>query len=174
MGNPDSNVTRRSWLKMTAGMSAMAFLPRHVAAQTGTTAGSAITDSIVVTDSAAIAGTTHGKVRGFMHREMFIFRGIPYGAPTSGAGRFMTPAKPVSWTGVRSALAWGFASPQIPPEHWGKDEVAFVYEWNPGAQGEDCLCLNVWTPGLDAAKRPVMVWLHGGGFATGSGNEMNV
>jgi len=68
----------------------------------------------------------------------------------------------------------GFASPQIPPEHWDKDEVAFVYEWNPGAQGEDCLRLNVWTPGLDDHKRAVMVWLHGGGFAVGSGNEMNV
>jgi para-nitrobenzyl esterase len=105
---------------------------------------------------------------------MFIFRGIPYGAPTAGAQRFMAPAKPVPWTGVRSALAWGFASPQIPPEHWDKDEVAFVYEWNPGAQGEDCLRLNVWTPGLDNRKRAVMVWLHGGGFATGSGNEMSV
>jgi para-nitrobenzyl esterase len=105
---------------------------------------------------------------------MFCFRGIPYGAPTAGAGRFMAPAKPAPWSGVRSALAWGFASPQVPPEHWDKDEVAFVYEWNPGAQGEDCLRLNVWTPGLDHRKRAVMVWLHGGGFATGSGHEMNV
>jgi para-nitrobenzyl esterase len=109
-----------------------------------------------------------------MHGERFIFRGIPYGAPTSGTRRFMAPAKPAPWKGVRSALAWGFASPQIPPEHWDKDEVAFVYEWNPGAQGEDCLRLNVWTSGLDNRKRAVMVWLHGGGFSTGSGNEMNV
>ena len=130
--------------------------------------------SIVASDAAAIAETTYGKVRGFVHREMFVFRGMPYGASTAGARRFMPPARPEPWTGVRSALAWGFASPQVAPEHWDKDEVAFVYEWNPGAQGEDCLRLNVWTPGLDGRKRAVMVWLHGGGFAVGSGNEMNV
>ena len=161
-------------MKIASGAAATAFLHRQVAAQARTVPGSAAASSIVASDSAAIAGTTHGKVRGFIHGEMFIFRGIPYGAPTSGAGRFMAPAKPAPWSGVRSALAWGFASPQIPPEHWDKDEVAFVYEWNPGAQGEDCLRLNVWTPGLDNRKRAVMVWLHGGGFATGSGNEMNV
>ncbi len=161
-------------MKIAAGMTATALLPRQVLAQATAAAKSTFTGSTVASDSAAIAGTSHGKVRGFVHREMFIFRGIPYGASTAGAGRFMSPAKPVPWKGVRSALAWGFASPQIPPEHWDKDEVAFVYQWNPGAQGEDCLRLNVWTPGLDNRKRAVMVWLHGGGFATGSGNEMNV
>ena len=169
----DSSITRRSWLKIAAGVGATTLLPRQVAAQPNNTAESAA-GSIVVSDSAGIAQTTHGKVRGFTHKEMFVFRGIPYGAPTSGNARFMAPARPAAWSGVRSALAWGFASPQIPPEHWDKDEVAFVYEWNPGAQGEDCLRLNVWTPGLDNRKRAVMVWLHGGGFATGSGNEMDV
>lgn len=171
------NVTRRSWMKATAGVAAAGILPRSVTAQSTPAAGAAGTargGSIVVSDSAAVAETTCGKVRGFLHRDMFIFRGIPYGASTAGARRFLPPAKPQSWTGVRSALAWGFASPQIPSEHWDKDEVAFVYEWNPGAQGEDCLRLNVWTPGLDGRKRAVMVWLHGGGFMTGSGNEMNV
>jgi para-nitrobenzyl esterase len=161
-------------MKAAAGIGATGLLPRHVAAQSRAPSGSATSGSIVASDSAAIAETTRGRVRGFVHREMFTFRGIPYGAPTAGSRRFMPPAKPEPWTGVRSALAWGFASPQIPPEHWDKDEVAFVYEWNPGAQGEDCLRLNVWTPGLDGRQRPVMVWLHGGGFATGSGNEMNV
>jgi len=170
----DSHFTRRSWMKISAGMAATALLPRQISARARTASESATIGSIVASDSAAIAATTHGKVRGFVHRETFNFRGIPYGAPTSGASRFMAPAKPAPWTGVRSTLAWGFASPQIPPEHWDKDEVAFVYEWNPGAQGEDCLRLNVWTPGLDNRKRAVMVWLHGGGFATGSGNEMNV
>jgi para-nitrobenzyl esterase len=160
-------------MKSAAGMAASGLLPRRATARSQAAAVSE-TDSIVASDSAAVADTTDGKVRGFRHRGMFVFRGIPYGAPTSGAGRFMAPAKPAPWKGVRSALAWGFASPQIPPEHWDKDEVAFVYEWNPGAQGEDCLRVNVWTPGLDGGKRAVMVFLHGGGFATGSGNEMNV
>jgi para-nitrobenzyl esterase len=176
---PDSHlantkVGRRFLIKTAAGIAATGIFPRRVKAQSATTVGSTTAASIVVSDSAAIARTIYGKVRGFQNREMFIFRGIPYGAPTGGTRRFMVPAKPESWTGIRSALAWGYASPQIPPEHWDKDEVAFVYEWNPGAQGEDCLRLNIWTPGLDGRKRAVMVWLHGGGFATGSGNEMNV
>ena len=169
----DGSLTRRSWLKIAAGVGASSLLPRQLAAPAITAAESA-GGSIVASDSTAIAQTTDGKVRGFTHKEMFVFRGIPYGRPVSGAGRFMAPTKPAAWSGVRSALAWGFASPQTPPEHWDKDEVAFVYEWNPGAQGEDCLRLNVWTPGLDNRKRAVMVWLHGGGFSVGSGNEMNV
>jgi len=165
----DVSVARRSWIKAAAGAAAMEVLPRQATAQSKPAAG-----SIIASDAAAIAETTSGKVRGFSHKGVLNFRGIPYGASTAGARRFMPPEKPKPWTGVRSALAWGFASPQIPPEHWDKDEVAFVYEWNPGAQGEDCLRLNVWTPGLDHRGRAVMVWLHGGGFATGSGNEMNV
>jgi para-nitrobenzyl esterase len=169
----NSRVERRSWLKVAAGSAAAGLLPQQAECEPRPAPGSAGA-SIVASDSAAIAETTHGRVRGFVHKEVFNFRGIPYGAPTSGAGRFMAPAKPAAWSGVRSALGWGFASPQVPPEHWDKDEVAFVYEWNPGAQSEDCLRLNVWTPGLDDRKRAVMVWLHGGGFAVGSGNEMNV
>jgi carboxylesterase type B len=144
-----SSVGRRSWMKAAVAMTAPGLLPRELAAASSRAVASAVAGSIVASDAAAIAQTTYGKVRGFVHREIFVFRGIPYGASTAGDRRFMAPARPRAWTGVRSALSWGFASPQIPPEHWDKDEVAFVYEWNPGAQGEDCLRLNVWTPGLD-------------------------
>jgi para-nitrobenzyl esterase len=169
-----SGVGRRSWMKAAAAVAATGLLPRQLAAESGAAAAPATSGSIIASDSAAIAETTLGRVRGFIHKEMFTFKGIPYGATTSGGRRFMAPTKPSSWKGELSTLAWGFASPQIPPEHWDKDEVAFVYEWNPGAQGEDCLRLNVWTPGLDNRKRAVMVWLHGGGFSVGSGNEMSV
>ncbi len=169
-----STVGRRSWMKAAAAMTATGLIPREVGVASSRGVETTASGSIVASDAAAIAHTVYGKVRGFVHRGMFAFRGIPYGASTAGAGRFMAPARPEAWTGVRSALGWGFASPQIPSEHWDKDEVAFVYEWNPGAQGEDCLRLNVWTPGLDQGKRAVMVWLHGGGFSVGSGNEMNV
>jgi para-nitrobenzyl esterase len=69
-------------------------------------------------------------------------------------------------------LTYGYVSPQEPRGHWDKDEVAFVYQWNEGVQNEDCLRVNVWTQGLDDRKRPVMVWLHGGGFSTGSAHDM--
>jgi para-nitrobenzyl esterase len=69
-------------------------------------------------------------------------------------------------------MTYGYISPQEPREHWDKDEVAFVYQWTDGFQNEDCLRVNVWTPGLDGRKRPVMVWLHGGGFHIGSSHDM--
>ncbi len=84
----------------------------------------------------------------------------------------MPPVKPEPWKEVRSSFTYGYVSPQEPRGHWDKDEVAFVYQWDDGFQNEDCLRVNVWTQGLDAGKRPVMVWLHGGGFSTGSAHDM--
>jgi para-nitrobenzyl esterase len=128
--------------------------------------------SVIASKSHAVAETASGKVRGFVHREIFTVRGIPYAASTAASRRWMAPLKPVPWKGVRSCLSYGYVSPQEPNPHWDKDEVAFVYQWDAGVQNEDCLRVNVWTPGLDSRKRPVMVWLHGGGFLSGSGHEM--
>ncbi|HWE48667.1 MAG TPA: carboxylesterase/lipase family protein [Bryobacteraceae bacterium] len=108
-----------------------------------------------------IADTSSGKVRGTVSGDIKIFKGIPYGAPTSGKNRFMPPAKPVAWTGTRDALAFGPTAPQ----GTGRSRAGAPVE------SEDCLVLNVFTPALNNGKRrPVMVWLHGGGFATGSGS----
>jgi para-nitrobenzyl esterase len=134
--------------------------------------GAAEPDSVAASKSLATAQTGAGKVRGFVHRGISTFRGIPYAASTAGERRFLAPARPAPWEGIRTALTYGFVSPQETNPHWDKDEVAFVYQWDAGLQNEDCLRINVWTPGLDARRRPVMVWLHGGGFASGSGHEM--
>lgn len=109
------------------------------------------------------AETTFGKIRGVDSGGIKTFKGIPYGADTSGKNRFLPPADPAKWGGVRDALAWGPSAPQSDP--------AARRSANGLAESEDCLVLNVWTPALsDGRKRPVMFWCHGGGFATGSGS----
>src|SRR6202453_644693 len=121
-------------------------------------------------DSAAqgpVANTTLGKVRGVVQEnKVNAFRGIPYGAPTGGANRFMPPVKPEAWTGVKETIEWGPEAPQGP--HTEIPEVAATIPKQ--TISEDCLHLNVWTNGLDAHERPVMLWLHGGGFTSGNGS----
>jgi para-nitrobenzyl esterase len=157
-------IDRRSWLK-SAGLLAL-----DQAAPA--TPQPAAPDSVVASKALATAETAAGRVRGFVRRGIFTFRGIPYGASTAGERRFLPPSKPAPWKDVRSSLTYGYVSPQEPRPHWDKDEVAFVYQWDDGVQNEDCLRINVWTPALDNRKRPVMVWLHGGGFSTGSAHDM--
>lgn len=113
----------------------------------------------------AVVRTTAGRVRGIARDRVSAFYGIPYGASTAGARRFMPPAKPDPWTGVREATHFGHRSPQGPSALI--PEVAAVDRREPA--GEDCLCLNVWTSRAGAGRRPVMVWLHGGGYSQGSG-----
>ncbi len=156
-------IARRSLLKTVGGLG---FHPRLPAAAPATA------DPLIASSAVAVTETGSGKVRGFVRRGVYTFRGIPYGASTGKDRRFMPPAKPAPWKGVRSSLTYGYVSPQEPRGHWDKDEVAFVYQWDDGCQNEDCLRVNVWTPGLDNRERPVMVWLHGGGFSTGSAHDM--
>ena len=125
------------------------------------------------TAAEAIADTASGRVRGLFDNGVYSFKGLPYGASTAGPGRFMSPAKPAPWTGVREALEWGPRSPQIRAE--GDRIIPAAVPLNPGeAMSEDCLMLNVWTPATnDGTRRPVMVWFHGGGYSRGAGSWDN-
>jgi para-nitrobenzyl esterase len=123
-------------------------------------------------DAIAVANTQHGRVRGYVLRGIHYFLGIPYGADTSGANRFMPPQKPKAWTDVRPALWWGNTAPQNMDNRYANPYASFRDHWNYDDVSEDCLKLNVFTPALeDGRKRPVLFWIHGGGFTNGNGIE---
>jgi para-nitrobenzyl esterase len=117
-----------------------------------------------------LATTALGQVRGYLDRGIQVFKGIPYGADTSPR-RFMPPAAPAPWTGIRDAMEFGPRSPQAA----GRDSKSAGYHLPPELEpmSEDCLYLNVWTPALrDGRKRPVMVYFHGGAYSGGSANNV--
>jgi len=117
--------------------------------------------------------TAYGRVQGIQTTGIKQFKGIPYGASTGGRNRFMPPKKPVAWKGVRECFAHGQISPQALTDLRSDYGIMIHWDYQPGGMGEDCLNLNVWTPGLkDGAKRPVLVCFHGGGFTTGSSNAL--
>ena len=113
-----------------------------------------------------VAATKAGKVRGSVENGINVFKGVRYGADTATT-RFQAPKPPEPWSEVRDALDFGAQAPQPA----GGEAGGLFRSWaNRKPDSEDCLFLNVWTPGVaDKKKRPVMVWLHGGGFTTGSG-----
>lgn len=138
---------------------------------------------VIASDTATVVETSAGKIRGFKRNGVYIFKGVPYGASTSGTGRFMPPAKPEPWTGIRNALAYGRICPQEDSAHFnmdGKnlanaDEDAYLLHRGSAicVPGEDCLRVNVWTPEINGSrKRPVMVYMHGGGFSGGCGHDL--
>jgi len=114
-----------------------------------------------------VVTTTNGAVRGEVEDGINVFRGIPYGAPAGGQARFLAPQPPVHWGNVRDVRRFGDQCPQNAPP---RRSIFASWMVNVG-ETEDCLSLNVWTPGLgDGKKRPVMVWFHGGGFTYGNGS----
>jgi para-nitrobenzyl esterase len=134
-----------------------------------------VNDQILfIGDNIAVADTRYGKVKGYLLRGINTFLGIPYGADTSGANRFMPPQKPAPWTEVFPAVWWGNSAPQNMDKKYANSYASFADHWNYDDVSEDCLRINVWTPAInDGKKRPVMVWLHGGGFTAGNGIEQD-
>jgi len=129
---------------------------------------------LLVGDNIAVAETACGKVRGYVLRGVYHFLGMPYGADTSGANRFMPPQKPKPWADVYPALWWGNSAPQVMENRYENKFASFRDHWNYDDVSEDCLRINVFTPGInDGKKRPVLFWIHGGGFVNGNGIEQD-
>ena len=173
--NIDKN--RRDLLKGLATSALVGGLGRSVSAQADADGGypkpgPTVGDTVQASDTNPVVETSSGRIRGYVRNGIYAFKDIPYGADTSGKNRFMPPQRPVPWTNVRPCLYHGFVSPQGPRGGWKNNEESWLFSWDDGSQSEDCLNLNVWTEGADHAKRPVMVWLHGGGFSAGSATEL--
>jgi len=187
-------IARRSFVSgvatIGAGLASTVMLPKATRAQSSTglpSTESAAADKgrsrVIASDSVTVAETNAGKIRGYEHNGVYIFKGFPYGASTSGTRRFMPPVKPESWGGIRNALQYGRVCPTQSSVHFntdGKnlansDEDAFVLHRGASATvpGEDCLRANIWTPEINGShKRPVMVYMHGGAFSGGCGHDL--
>lgn len=125
--------------------------------------------SLETSAKATTVQTVSGPVAGYIDDGVFIYKGIPY----AQAERFQPAVDPEPWKEVRPSRAYGPTCPQGPRSGWYDDAQAFTMHWDDGFPDEDCLRVNVWTAGInDSGKRPVMVWLHGGGFRAGSGQEL--
>ncbi|MCC6725950.1 MAG: carboxylesterase/lipase family protein [Saprospiraceae bacterium] len=133
----------------------LAFAPLFAQLQTG--------------ENFAVVSTNSGKVRGYAHNAIYTYKGIPY----AEAKRFEAPQKPKPWSDVRSSLTYGPVAPLMTPTTSVQDESEFVFHHDWGYASEDCLRLNIWTPGInDGKKRPVLFWIHGGGYVAGSSQEL--
>jgi para-nitrobenzyl esterase len=155
-------------LSATAGVAALS------GASCGSRAGTSGTESKAAaascsTPRTAVAKTQYGKVRGYIEDGVLTFKGVPYGDNTGGENRWLPAKPPKPWEGEHPALTYGPNCPQHP--HDWSSEQTFLQQWNDGWQSEDMLKVNIWTPGL-TGKRPVMFYIHGGGFSFGSAYEL--
>ncbi|WP_306014308.1 MULTISPECIES: carboxylesterase/lipase family protein [unclassified Allomuricauda] len=124
---------------------------------------------VITGEDIAVTNTESGKVRGYIHNGIVTYKGIPYAT----AERFKPATKVEPWEGVRSSTMYGPVAPLLTPTTQVQDESEFVFDHDWGYTNEDCLRINIWTPSIeDDKKRPVLFWIHGGGFTAGSSQEL--
>ena len=166
---------RRKFIRnLGAGAAGLTFGPSAIALASGASSPAKDEDGqiLFIGDKIAVAETTNGKVRGFIHKDIFSFLGIPYGANTTGKNRFMLPQKPDPWNDIFPAVYWPNAAPQLLDNFYANRYLAFTDYWHYDDVSENCLGINVWTPGYkENIKRPVLLWIHGGGYTSGNSIE---
>ena len=176
MQENNSKIGRRTWMKYAAMLGSAGFLPPAATANHRLNTPrmkSHAKGPIIASAEHAIVETTCGKVRGYTRNGIHTFKGIPYAASTAGNSRFLPPSKVEPWTGIRSSMTFGPVCPQMVRPGWHSDEQAWLFCWDDGFAGEECLRANIWTPSFyDEKRRPVLFWIHGGGFVGGSSQEM--
>lgn len=164
-------MTRRDALKLSAGAGMAAALAGAAHASDSTKTGvHQQQPPFCSTPDSAVAETKYGKVRGFVSGDVFTFKGVPYGQDTGGANRWLPAKEPAPWKGEYPALIYG-ANCRQHLHDWHSQEQVFIQDWDDGWQSEDMLKLNIWTPSL-SGRRPVMFYIHGGGYSFGSAYEL--
>jgi para-nitrobenzyl esterase len=164
-----STLNRRQMLRLAAATGVGTAVPHTASAHQPPTRARAAAPGLCSTPRTAVARTQYGKVRGYVEDDVLTFKGVPYGAPTGGAHRWLPARPPAPWDGELPTLIYGANCPQR--LHDWVAEQSFLYQWTDGWQSEDMLKVNIWTSSLTGA-RPVMVYLHGGGFSFGSAYEL--
>jgi len=164
-------MSRRDALKLSAGAGvAAAFASMAHASDSTKTGVHQQQPPFCSTPPSAVARTKYGKVRGFVSGDVFTFKGVPYGQDTGGENRWLPAKPPIPWEGEYPALIYGSNCPQNLHD-WHSQEQVFIQDWDDGWQSEDMLKLNIWTPSL-SGSRPVMFYIHGGGYSFGSAYEL--
>lgn len=167
-----SGLTRREALILSSAAGLGVATTSYAASdRTKSTAAARESAGTISTPRSAIAKTQYGKVRGYLDEGVFIFKGVPYGQTTAAENRWLPAKAPTPWKDELPTLVYGANCPQnLHP--WTAREQTFIQDWVDGWLSEDMLKLNIWTPSL-SGKRPVMVYLHGGGFSFGSAYELS-
>ncbi len=167
-GNPKLN--RREALLLSAAAGFGVALAKPAFASDSIKTGAHQGPGNCSTPRSAVAKTQYGKVRGFLDGGVFTFKGVPYGQTTAGENRWLPAKAPAAWNDEYPALVYGANCPQN-LHTWTSAEQTFIQDWDDGWQSEDMLKLNIWTPSL-TGRRPVMFYMHGGGFSFGSSYEL--
>ncbi len=163
------SMSRREALLLTAAAGLGAAFAGPMSAS-GAAAPAAQPPGHCSTPRSAVAQTQSGKVRGYVDGGVLTFKGVPYGQDTGGENRWLPCKAPLPWDGERPALVYGANCPQTLHDFTAVEQ-SFLQQWEDGYQSEDMLKLNIWTPSL-TGRRPVMFYIHGGGFSFGSSYEL--